>query len=422
MTGSAEHEVVPVPEPELRDRVRRAPPTPRGRAEARATPPLPIGLSPAQVVELWRQMGRLRHVPTDLPTLDQVTRGGLGVPRRVVVVGAPGAGKTFLTTWWARRWAKAGAHVGMLAIDEDPEDITVRLAQMAGHTVASCEQRAPWDLERIALDLAELSTIRLYGAATTIEAAATNLARAGSSESIRVLIVDSLQTARCERAQAAEATERGPDERAIVSANIAAIREVATRHRLLVIATSEAPRSQYATVDQAASANRIASAKSSGAVEYGAQTLLYLSSVAGESDLVKVDIAKNRRGAAGPQVLHLRLNREQHTLAEVSDPRPAAASSRDAERAAKTSADLAKKVNEVAGIVYQSPGIGSRELRTRVQLKCGCGSTKAQLAIAAALDAGAIEDRPVVRGTVQDHHFHPAVRNDAPHLTDVSDT
>jgi hypothetical protein len=323
----------------------------------------------------------------------------------VVVVGAPGAGKTFLTTWWARRWAKAGAHVGMLAIDEDPEDITVRLAQMAGHTVASCEQRAPWDLERIALDLAELSTIRLYGAATTIEAAATNLARAGSSESIRVLIVDSLQT-----------------ERAIVSANIAAIREVATRHRLLVIATSEAPRSQYATVDQAASANRIASAKSSGAVEYGAQTLLYLSSVAGESDLVKVDIAKNRRGAAGPQVLHLRLNREQHTLAEVSDPRPAAASSRDAERAAKTSADLAKKVNEVAGIVYQSPGIGSRELRTRVQLKCGCGSTKAQLAIAAALDAGAIEDRPVVRGTVQDHHFHPAVRNDAPHLTDVSDT
>jgi hypothetical protein len=33
-----------------------------------------------------------------------------------------------------------------------------------------------------------------------------------------------------------------------------------------------------------------------------------------------------------------------------------------------------------------------------------------------------VEDRPIARGLVTDHHYHPAAPDDAPHVTKVTGT
>ena len=375
-----------------------------GRAEA---PSRPIGIAPAAVVEQWRAQGPLRHLPTKLATLDRVTRNGFTVPRRVVVVGAPGSGKTALVCALADRWVAAGAIVGILAVDEDPEDLTCRLAQRRGHSVESCEARRSWDLDVIAKDLDGLTGLVFYDGLTTIEGAAEALSKRGDAAAPHVLIVDSLQTARCAAALAAEASPRSPDETALVRMNAQALRAVADKLRMLVVATSEAPRSQYMNADLARTANRLASAKGSSTVEYAAQSLLYLESVAGESDLVRCEIVKNRRGAAGPGEFYLRLDRERQDLAEVDAP---TATDPEASRVGRAGELVAAAVR----IVAERPGVGARDLVDRLRRTEGVGRQRAADAVAQAEDEGSIEDRPVRHGSRTDHRFYPPDEETAP--------
>ena len=75
----------------------------------------------------------------------------------------------------ARRLAAQGVAVGVLAVDEDPEDRTIRLLQIAGFTIAQAELRDVEDLARMRAALEPLG-LRLYGATWTIDAAADDLA------------------------------------------------------------------------------------------------------------------------------------------------------------------------------------------------------------------------------------------------------
>jgi len=84
--------------------------------------PLPE-LSPSGIVAAWRTEGRLVRVPTGIEPLDRMCRGGLPVPWRVILVGAPSAGKTALAVVIAYMLASAcfdaGLCVGILAVDEE---------------------------------------------------------------------------------------------------------------------------------------------------------------------------------------------------------------------------------------------------------------------------------------------------------------
>lgn len=159
----------------------------------------PRPFEPAQIVNTWRKDGPLLRLSTGIEPLDNLCRGGFSVPRRVVFVGAPGAGKTaigiILANHVARAAAEAGAVVGILAVDEDPEDITVRLAQLAGFSVEEAEERDSAVLASMADALSELR-IRLYDSTHTIDAAAAHVAEwANACRVAGVLIIDSLQAA-----------------------------------------------------------------------------------------------------------------------------------------------------------------------------------------------------------------------------------
>lgn len=132
-----------------------------------------------------------------------------------------------------------GLCVGVLGVDEEPDDLNVRLAQMAGFTIAQCELRDPVVLEQIAQALSKLR-VRFYDASHTIEAAAEDVAVWAASEKRRAaLFIDSIQTVR------AAGSRDATNPRETVDVNLRAIRAKGTEHRMLMMATSEANRGSY---------------------------------------------------------------------------------------------------------------------------------------------------------------------------------
>lgn len=325
----------------------------------------PAPVTPSQVVELWRADGPLLRVPTGIGVLDRMSHGGLPVPWRVAIVGAPSAGKTafevIVADYLARAADAAGLCVGILAVDEDPEDLTVRLAQMAGYSLADVERRDPAILDAIAQALSGMR-VRFFDATHTIEDAACNVAGwAGACGRRGALFLDSLQAVRSNVARSLNTP------REIVEANVAAMRAVATRHRLLVVATSEANRRSYQDADAAENSNDLSAGAESRAIEFGAQTMLMLRTPKDEPDTIHVRVPKNRRAQRGE--FWLRLDRERHSLSECGNPAedPKAAEQRIEEKRAGTRTAVQKDAEIVAQVVRNQPGIGSVALRAALK-------------------------------------------------------
>ncbi|MBE7481154.1 MAG: hypothetical protein HS104_14370 [Polyangiaceae bacterium] len=339
-----------------------APPPESEQAPRPVRPPL----TPSSIVATWRTEGPLLRVPTGIAPLDALCRGGLPVPWRVVIVGAPSAGKTAVGTiaadTLARSAADSGLCVGILAVDEEPEDLTVRLAQIAGFTVAQLELRDPEVLEDVEAALSGLR-VRFYDATHTIESAASDLARWCEEERRRgMLMVDSMQAAM----SSAAVTAKTPRE--MVEGNVRAIRWAVSHHRLLVVATSEANRGSYRSEDAADTTNDLAAGAESRAIEFGAQTLLMLRTPKDEPEVIHVRVAKNRRADRGE--FWLRLDRDRHTVKECSDPDadPATANDRREQRRAAVRADVLRDAETLAAVLVRHPeGLG--ELALRAELK-----------------------------------------------------
>lgn len=335
-----------------------------GTSVATATP-APVGISPLAILHRWRTEGPLVRLSTGIDELDRLCRGGLPVPWRMIIVGAPGAGKTFeqisIGNHLARGALESGACVGILAVDEDPEDVTVRLCQIAGFTVAEAEKREPEVLGEMARSLDGLR-IRLYDAQHTIEAAARDLAEWSREIGARpALLIDSLQAVTSELGTGAE----GPRE--TVEANVKAMRWASTSLRMLVIATSEANRNSYrnnSSTDQ----NDLAAGAESRAIEYGAQTQLVLRTPKDHGDVIHVTVPKNRRAHRGE--FWLRLDRERHTLTECDDPAkdPEAEEDREEARRAAAKRCVYQDAREVARVFAGRPaGVSVREFRSQIR-------------------------------------------------------
>jgi len=338
----------------------------------------PAGIyTPVEIVEQWKKDGPLVRIATGIAPLDELCRGGLPIPWRVMIVGAPSAAKTGLATVIAdsiaRRASEAGLCVGILAVDEEPEDINVRLAQIAGFTVEQAEVRAPKTLVRMAEKLKPVR-IRLYDASWTIEAAGMNLAAWAHREKRRAaFIIDSIQAASSNLGAEREAEWNSP--RAIVEANVKAMRGVATEHRMLVAATSEANRASYRTNDgRGNETNDLAAGAESRAIEFGAQTQLMLRVVA--NGVIHVRVAKNRRALTGE--FWLRLDRERHALTPCENPEPNAEDMVDARNEERRS-QVERDAIALAKAVRAQPGLGSRDLRAAVR-GLGWGSDRADAA------------------------------------------
>lgn len=349
------------------------------------------GVSVTDVLEGWRQSGPLVHESTGFPELDDLTGGGPVFGSRWYLAGAPDAGKTALLVQWAHQFAQRGIPVGLLAVDEDPDDIVTRLAQRAGYMRSICEIRDESSIAELSTSLGGLP-LRIYDAEWTIEGAAADLARFARDRHA-MLAIDSLQTVQCEAERVREFSEV-----AAVTARTKAIRAVATRYKMLTIATSELGRGAYRSSDPKEQTSTMAASKWSGAIEYSARVLIGVRSVAGEKDIIDLDIAKNKHGPRDKHV-YLRLDRRWQTLSQVSyDPPQKPSAEERAEQARSRSArKVAADAAVVVRVLMSRPGMTVRELRAEVQAQGGIG--KDRLDAALALLGDAIVRTPAAKGT-----------------------
>lgn len=315
--------------------------------------------SPASRVRALAELGPVLRMPTTIATLDAACRGGLPTRRLVVLGGAPGAGKTTLATYWAWIWARHGIPVAYLAIDEGPEGVLMRIAQLEGMRAEAVEERDPDTLERLAslVDSTRLSIIDADDAEGTVEGAAALLEQY-TADSPRVLIVDSIQTAR------AFGTSDAKDARERVDLVVAALKRAAVGMGILVIATCELARGAYRSRNSAENINDLAAFKESGGIEYAAQTALVLRSVPDEPDLIDVTVPKNRAYRKLPFRLHL--DHASTVLTEV--PVDEAETEEREEKKVATNAKRVKADADVlVDVLLRYPGIGERALRAEVR-------------------------------------------------------
>ncbi len=347
---------------------------PRGRVH----PP-----TPAERVRALLQLGPLVRLPTRFATLDRSCRGGLPTPRLVVVGGAPGAGKTTLATYLGWSWAKAGIPVTMLAVDEGPDGVHLRVAQLEGLDVERIEARDADEIERLAaiLEAAPLATLDALDAAGTVEGAAAHLATHDPAKP-RVLIVDSIQTVE------ARGTDHAESPREKVDLVMRALRLARDTHGFLVVATCELARGAYRSRNVAETINDLAAFKESGRIEYAAQTCLVLRSVPDEEGLIDVTVPKNRAYRRDP--FRLRLDHRTTALVEVDLP-PASTPARRATRS-----PLDADAQAIVKVLLASPGVhGEAELRGKLRAgKIAISNERVRGAVTYLRDAGHLEDRP----------------------------
>lgn len=359
------------------------------------------GATIADVLRAWQTEGPLVHEPTGIARLDELTGGGPVYGTRWYLLGAPDAGKTLLLLLLAHVYAQRGIAVGLHAVDEEPSDMVTRLAQRVGYSRAACEARDPAVLEDMRAILADLP-VRLYGPEWTIEAAGADLAgwaaaRAEDGRAPRAFLgIDSVQTVQCAGELHAE---RDMSEIAAVTARTKAIREVATRHRMIVISTSEVNRGVYASPDPAKQTNAMAGGKWSGAIEFAGRVVACLRNVPGEGDLLDLELPKNKHGPASrpgdPTTAHvfLRIDRRSQTIAEVSyDPPP---DDREERRAETGRAQVAADADAAEGIITAEPGIGARALRDAMREALGtCSDARTGAAVRRLLAQGRAHTEP----------------------------
>ncbi len=277
----------------------------------------PRWLTPAErALQLGSSAPRMS---TGLATLDEWTRGGFVGGKVVAICGAPGAGKTTLAGQLARRYHGGGHAVAILACDEDADAILIRWGQAEGLVREQLESGHP-DARRVLAEAVDSPRLLLVDGdedqGATVELVAGRLATlAGATSLPGVLVVDSIQTARVDAADAS--LER----RTSVDLVVAALRRTAKVHGHLVIATSEVGRAYYRDRHTAPS-SALAAGKESGGIEYGVGVQLVLASVAGESDVIAVTVAKSRLGRhdAEAPAFRLRLDRARASLDEVDAP------------------------------------------------------------------------------------------------------
>ncbi len=323
----------------------------------------------ADVVGKWKREGPIVRMPTGWATFDEAARGGLAFGRRHFLAGAPNAGKTAAAATLAHTAWLAGHAVGILAVDEEPDDVTARFAQMAGFTLDDTESGDASRLDPIAHALRE-EGVYLYDHSWSVEAAGNDLARqAAAAGKLAVFIVDSVQTSRCEEAVKADAP------RMAIAANVRAMKLVTSTHKLLLIATSEMSRAGYGNSESSKNFNDMAAGKESGDIEYAAAVLLVLRSVKGSPDKIHVNVPKLKRGK---QVeFFLNFDRYRHGLVEC--PAPPMVNSENA-RANRTIRRISEDERTIRELILSNPGVGVRALRA-LALKCGMGKDRVEDAV-----------------------------------------
>jgi len=368
------------------------------------------------VLDLWTKSGPVIHEPTGFGILDARTGGGPVYGTRWYLLGAPDAGKTALLIQCGDAWARRGVVVGILAVDEEAEDLVTRNVQrlelppvptdvdLDGNplprerfTRADCERRTPHVVKQMVAVMGEVPRV-YYDAEWTIEEAAADLDEYARSLSTpetprrAALLVDSVQTAECDAIRAAT---RDLSERQVVTANVRGVRAVAIKYAMITIATSEMNRAAYRSIREGdEQPSDMVAGKESGAIEYGARVMVSLRSVQGDPDRIQVRIPKNKHGPSWRSTeddFYLRIDRPSQTITDAGAPETASESTearqerrRRDRRAAQEQTLLAQMTADDTAaktLIEARPDAPQRELVAELKRLRACGTERARDAL-----------------------------------------
>jgi KaiC/GvpD/RAD55 family RecA-like ATPase len=311
----------------------------------------PVFISPAERVRAFGSSGD--PVPTGFDSMDIAMRGGPRKGTLGVFGGAPGAGKTTLAVNIAKNQLENGIPVAILAADEDPDGLLIRIGQSLGFHREDFEAANNNASEAFAqmLERQMPGLIVADGDVHSLEDVVERLleeTRGGPG----LLIVDSIQRAR------AIGTSEAKSEYERADAAVSACKRAA-RAGLIVIATSELNRGSYRSQDSSERIADLAAFKHSGSIEYAATFAVVLRNVPDEGDLVDVTFAKNRlRGPDAPEGFRLRLDRHRAWFAEVDRPDEPSAESVRTARFVQAQEQLRESIRRA---VRENPYLGSKD-------------------------------------------------------------
>jgi len=247
-------------------------------------------------------------LPTGIPAFDrQLAFGGIPKNKRVVIGGAPDAGKTSLALQIAEHWASLGVAVAWNAVDEDLDDIDTRRAQSIG--IPRVQAQAKLSPEALAKFKRELGghTFDIFEN-EPIDKVIQSMAERYPDRQ-RGVFGDSLQTICSTKSLEA----KSPRER--IDDIIQDVKTTQLTHPAWVVLTTELNRNAYRNRDQADNIDPMAAGKESGGIEYAAGMFLVLRSE--EGGVVSVEIPKCKFGTKKP--FKMRLNFDNMRFAEVPE-------------------------------------------------------------------------------------------------------
>lgn len=299
-----------------------------GQQETQAAPVQTLG---DLIAGYWAQMAaRKASAPTGLADLDTAIGGGFQPGKLVVLLGAPGSGKTTLANQIAEHIANAGRPVLYLTSEDTPATLLAKTLARLGNIhygvalggFASARQDIDlalsllWErrsAERLTYvhDTGSISLERLQ------ELARAHFARFAEAEQggPGILVVDYLQRlARSLRRSGG----RAEDLRESVTQLTEQLRAVALELDCTILALSSQNRSGYGN-----GASALASAKESGDIEYTADVILTLGEdekgkAAPDHKAFSLRLVKNRLGTSGTTLALDWYGARQHFTGEQS--------------------------------------------------------------------------------------------------------
>jgi KaiC/GvpD/RAD55 family RecA-like ATPase len=339
-----------------------------------------------------------RRLSTGLPALDKAFRGGVPVGIVWTIVGAPGSCKTTLAYQATMTMRDQGALVCVLAYDEPPASMLVRLGRHIGLDRDRIESGAPECMDAIEAHSRTHDWLLVDGMGevpVSIDAAADELLRRSNGRPM-VLMVDSIQRAWV------DGIEDVDSPRQQVDMIVRALRRAAARG-ILIIATCEAARGLYRGGAREGKINAIAAGKESGSIEYRSDALLVLD--AKEPDdteeghvVLSGTWAKNRIRSSKATTLWFVLDRERSVLSECDAPIDEEAPTSGNDRRPRKPKDstpgkeeLMRAALAVEAYVRTEPGCGKNEIRDAVK---GFSHDLKNSAVQWLERAGRIESRP----------------------------
>jgi KaiC/GvpD/RAD55 family RecA-like ATPase len=334
----------------------------------------------------------IERLATGVVTLDSSMHGGIPCPRLVVMGGAPGACKTSFAIAIAHANAERGVPCAILAADEGRDGVVMRIAQRKGIVAARLQdgegnaavRRVAWEQAAALVGVLPMLIEEGDEDHVTVEFMAEWLSKIANGKPA-ILVVDSVQTVRTSE------TKEDDSIRARVDAVIRALKKIAKKHNLLVIAISEVGRGWYRNKGE--QVNPMAAFKESGGIEYAAATAIVFSHVKDNENAFDAVMPKNRGYRREP--FRLELDRARMTFREVPVAEPEDSSRDDGWSRARKTGPKTVPIDTVLGVIERiathQPGLAMMTFRRSVIHQSDCGEPTAKSAISNALASGLIK-------------------------------